>query len=85
MKHWIFTFRVELPEGVVVSARNGASVFFAAYSPARGWEMVYPGGAEKIQAPQMIFVSSEFAGANPRLSPIVPVKTRKPVQMEMTL
>ena len=66
MSLWVFTFRVE-PPSCVVSARNGGSVFFAAYSRAlRQWYMVLPGGEEKIDEPQMIFVTSEYADTHKR-------------------
>ncbi len=66
---WVFTFRVDPPTGVV-SARNGASVFFAAFSRAlRQWYMVPPGQPEeKIAEPQMIFVSQEYADTHKRES-----------------
>ncbi len=58
---WVFAARVDPPTWVV-SARDGASVFFAAYSKAiRQWFMVYPGGEESIDEPQMLFVSEEYA------------------------
>lgn len=64
MKNWIFTFGIE-PPTCVVSARNGADVFFAAFSRAlRQWFIVYPGGEERIDEPQMIFVESEYAKAH---------------------
>jgi hypothetical protein len=61
MKSWIFAFRVEPPPHVF-SARNGGSVFFCAYSRVLSqWFMVFPGGEEKIDEPQMIFISDEWA------------------------
>lgn len=66
MKHWTFSFRIKPPDRVV-SARNGANVFFAAYSNLlRRWYMVYPGGEEKISEPQMILVEEQWAKDHPQ-------------------
>ena len=66
MKSWILSFRVHPPTGCVFSARNGGSVFSAAFSRVLNqWYMVIPGnGEEKIDEPQMIFVDDEYAKAN---------------------
>lgn len=51
----------------MVSARNGGSVFFAAYSQVlRQWYWVYPGGEQKIDEPQMLFLTSEYADTHKR-------------------
>lgn len=56
-KDWVVTGCVEPPQGVV-SARFGASVFFASYSRAlRQWYMVANGREEKIPEPEMIFTN----------------------------
>lgn len=67
MKSWFFTFRIE-PPSCVVSARNGANVFFAAHSRVLGrWYMVIPGrNEEQIDEPQMIFVEADYAKAHER-------------------
>lgn len=66
MKSWIFSCRVHPPTERVFSARNGGSVFSAAFSRVLNqWYMVIPGsGEEKIDEPQMIFVDAEYAKAN---------------------
>jgi hypothetical protein len=65
MKHWVFTFRVE-PPAHVISARDGSSVFFAAYSTAlRRWFMVYPGGEEMIGEPEMLFLEEQYVREHP--------------------
>ena len=89
MKHWVFTLRVD-PPTCVVSARNGASVFFAGYARAtRQWFMVYPGGEEAIDEPQMIFVSQEYAAAHRREQighrPTIKLREGKSVQYELGL
>lgn len=64
MKSWVFTFSVILPP-CTVSARNGSSVFFAWYSKPLGqWYMVVPGGLEKIDPPQMLFLGRDYVEAN---------------------
>jgi len=66
MKSWIFSCRVHPPTGQVFSARNGGSVFSAAFSRVLNqWYMVIPGnGEEKIDEPQMVFLDAEYAKAN---------------------
>jgi len=66
MKSWILPCRVHPPTDRVFSARNGGSVFSAAFSRVLNqWYMVIPGnGEEKIDEPQMIFVDDEYAKAN---------------------
>lgn len=92
MKNWVFTFRVDPPTGTVVSARNGGSVFFAGYSRLlRQWFMVYPGGEEKIDEPQMLFVEDEYAKAHERQNvgrrPTIKLRESKtkPIQFELGL
>ncbi len=89
MKHWVFTFRVE-PPTCVVSARNGASVFFAGYARAiRQWFWIFPGGAEAIDEPHMIFVSQEYSDAHKRNDvgrrPTIKLREGKSVQYELGL
>lgn len=66
MKSWIFSFRVHPPTDRVFSARNGADVFFAAYSRVlRRWYMIVAGhGEEEIDEPQMIYLDSDYAKAH---------------------
>ncbi len=62
---WVISGRVEPPTWVV-SARNGASIFFAAYSKVlRQWFFVYPGGEERIDEPQMILVEEDYVRDHP--------------------
>lgn len=90
MKSWVFTFRLDPPSGVV-SARNGACVFFAAYVPVLGvWSMVYPGGEETIDEPQMIFVDDEYAKTHQRSAcgrrPTIRLREKKKeLQFELAL
>jgi hypothetical protein len=65
MKLWIFTQRVEPPTGVV-SGRFGASAMFVSYSHLiKQWYWVYPGGEQKIEQPQMLFLDEEWAREHP--------------------
>jgi hypothetical protein len=65
MKQWIFTFRVEPPAGVV-SGRFGNSVMFVAYQRLTDqWHWIYPGGAEKIEEPQMLFLDETWVREHP--------------------
>lgn len=89
MKRWIFTFRVH-PPTCVVSARNGGSLFFAGYSPAlRQWYWVFPGGSEKIDEPQMIFVAEDYAETHKREGvgrrPSIKLREGKLVQYELAI
>jgi hypothetical protein len=91
MKSWVFTFRVMPPAGTV-SARNGSNAFFAYYSPITNrWSMIYPGGEERIDEPQMLFLDSEYVKAHEKdlsMSPRRPTirlreGKRKAVQFEL--
>lgn len=65
MKKWIFAFRVQPPPHTV-SARHGGSVFFAWHSRfLRQWYLVAGSYMEKIDPPQMLFVSEEYAREHP--------------------
>lgn len=90
-KHWVFTFRIEPPTGVM-SARNGSYVFFAAYSRVlRNWFEVYPGGEKVTREPMMLLVSQEYADTHKRKGtvrrPIIKLREskRKAVQYELAL
>jgi hypothetical protein len=93
MKHWTLTFRVQPPDHVV-SARNGSSVFFAGYSRVlKQWYGVYPGGEEKIDMPEMVYLDQEYVDAHKRdlsLSarrPTIRLRESKkpPVQMQLAM
>ncbi len=89
MMKWVFAFHVDPPTWVV-SARNGASVFFAGYVKVlRQWYMVFPGGEEKIDQPQMIFVTADYADTHKRENvgrrPSVKLREGKLVQYELAL
>jgi len=67
MKHWIFTARID-PDALcgVISGRFGASVMSVSYDKFLGrWMWVYPGGAEKIAQPQMLFLERNWARQHP--------------------
>lgn len=83
-KRWIFTFRVEPPKLQTVMVRSGGSVFDAAFSTLLGqWYMVLPGGSlEQIPAPEMMFVSEDWAREHPaadlsRSSPVKQIRARR--------
>lgn len=91
-KSWVLTWRIIPPTGCVVSTRNGSNVFWAAYSRfLRQWYMIYPGGEEKIDEPQMLFVSHEYADTHKREGavrrPTIKLREgkRKAVQYELAL
>ncbi len=91
MKRWIFSMRVEPPR-CVVSARNGADVFFAAYSRALDqWYLCANGGEEKIDTPNMLFLDEDYARAHPsnkfdsNYSQIIPRRGKKHPQLELAL
>lgn len=91
MKSWVSAFRIDPPVGVV-SARNGGSVFFAAFSRVlRQWYMLVPGGEEKIDEPQMIFVEREYVEAHKRdisrvpRRPTIKLREGKLVQFELAI
>jgi hypothetical protein len=89
VKNWVMTASVDPPEGVT-SGRFGAAVMFVSHSRLlRQWYWVYPGGAEKIPEPQMLFLDEEWARANPakNFSPKVenPLAIRRPRAEQLVL
>lgn len=89
--NWIFSFRIEPPTGVF-SARNGGSVFFSAYSRLLDqWYLVANGSEEKIDPPQMIFVSEDYAKAHEKdmrvRRPTIKLREskKKAIQFELAL
>jgi len=73
-KRWVFTWRVEPPEGVV-SGRFGSTVLFVAYSPlVRQWYWICPTGEEKISEPSMLLLDEEWARKHPSKTFIKPEK-----------
>ena len=73
MKRWVFTSRIE-PANLagVVSGRFGSNVLFVSYSRLlRQWYWVYPGTAEKIAEPQMLFLDDLWAREHPREKSVV--------------
>ena len=67
MKSWVFTAFVEPPVNETVSARFGASAFFAAYSRWTGWRMLVPGvGEEVIEEPQMLYLDDDYVRTHRR-------------------
>ncbi len=91
-KSWVLAYRIE-PPTCVVSARNGANVFFAAYSrPFQHWYMVVPGHTEEeIDEPQMILVEADYAKAHEKdvqvRRPTIKLREgkKKAVQYELAL
>jgi len=70
MKQWVPTDTVDVTklEGVV-SAKFGGSLLFVYYFKLGGWwEWVYPGGAEKIAEPPLLYLEEEWARTNRSLS-----------------
>jgi hypothetical protein len=61
MKSWHFSFRVQPPDNTVMG-RSGGSVMDTYYDRLLDqWFLVAGGTLEKINEPQMIFVSDEYA------------------------
>ena len=94
MTSWIFTYCVHPPTDRVFSARNGADVFFAAYSKILDqWYLCANGQEEKIDTPAMLFLDSEYVNAHEKdVSTQVSRPTlrlregkRKAVQFELAL
>lgn len=70
MKQWVTTNMIDLSKLTgVISGRFGASVMFVAYEKYfRRWVWVYPGGAERINEPEMILVDENWARENRTLA-----------------
>src|SRR2546430_17648357 len=68
MKRWILLARVEPQNDVTVMMRHGASVTDGFYSRLlQQWFALVPGGgAEKISAPDMLWLDEEYARKHPR-------------------
>ena len=65
-KRWIFAFSV-IPPDCTVSIRYGAAVMFGYYSKwLDQWFAVNGGRETRVEPPQMIFVSEEYARSHRR-------------------
>jgi hypothetical protein len=81
-KRWTFTFRIEPGElEGTVSGRFGQNLIFCAFSTLTGWWWVYPGGMQRIEEPQMLYLDPAWAREHPRKSPAPrrenPIRMRK--------
>jgi len=70
MKQWVPTDTVDVTKlDGVVSAKFGGSILFVHYFKLGGWwEWVYPGGAEKIAEPPLLWLDPLWVRANPSVS-----------------
>jgi hypothetical protein len=88
MSSWVFTFRVEPPHSQTILARSGGSIFFAAWSRLLDrWYMIYPGGSERIEPPEMWLCEEDWAKTHQRDLAPAPVqrirRSEKPEQMQL--
>jgi hypothetical protein len=85
---WVFAFRVEPPSNETILARTGISTFFASYSRLTDrWHLIGPGGEERINEPQWLFLDDQYVKDHPgkRFAPVQPKlrRSKKPQQMQL--